>query len=44
MNLIFFGEKLLRTAVGQYLLHDHGERNHQGLDNEQIDSGQDRAA
>jgi hypothetical protein len=26
-------EKHLRRAIGEYLAHYHGERNHQGLDN-----------
>jgi hypothetical protein len=34
---IFFGEKMLRTAVGQFLKHYHGERNHRGLGNQLID-------
>jgi transposase InsO family protein len=36
-RMIFFGEKMLRTAVGQFLKHYHGERNHQGLDNKIIE-------
>ena len=36
-RMIFFGEKMLRTAVGQFLAHYHGERNHQGLGNRLID-------
>ena len=35
-KIIFFGENSLRTAVGQYLLHYHQERNHQGLENRLI--------
>ncbi len=35
-KLIFFGEGPLRNAVGQYLLHYHTERPHQGLENELI--------
>jgi hypothetical protein len=31
--MIFFGEHSLRTAVRAYLSHDHGDRNHQGLNN-----------
>jgi hypothetical protein len=31
--MIFFGEKPLRTAVSQFLVHYQGERNHQGLGN-----------
>ena len=27
------GEGHLRRAIGEYLVHYHGERNHQGLDN-----------
>ena len=37
--MIFFGEKMLRTAVGQFLDHFHTERNHQGLDNKIIEPG-----
>ena len=32
-HMIFFSEKSLRRAVGQYVEHFHHERNHQGLDN-----------
>lgn len=32
-RMIFFGEQSLPTAVREYLLHYHGERNHQGLGN-----------
>jgi len=32
-RLIFFGEKSLRRAVGEFLAHYHGERNHQGREN-----------
>lgn len=38
-RLIFFGEKSLRNAVKEFLIHFHGERNHQGLDNKLIDPG-----
>ena len=38
-RMIFFSEKMLRTAVGQFLDHYHGERNHQGLDSAIIDPG-----
>ena len=34
--MIFFGENSLRTAVQEYLIHYHTERNHQGLDNKII--------
>ena len=36
-RMVFFGEKMLRAAVGQFLKHYHGERNHQGLDNKIIE-------
>jgi len=36
---IFFGESMLRNAVRQYLVHDHRERDHQGLDNRLIEPG-----
>ena len=36
-RMIFFGEKMLRNAVRQYLEHYHSERNHQSLNNELID-------
>ena len=32
-RLIFFGERSLRHAIREYLVHSHGERNHQGLAN-----------
>jgi len=32
--MIFFGENSLRRAVFSFLIHYHGERNHQGLGNE----------
>ncbi len=37
-RLILFGEKSLRNAVSQFLLHYHTERPHQGLGNEPIES------
>ena len=37
--MIFFGEKSLRSAVNQFIEHYHEERNHQGLDNQIIDPG-----
>jgi putative transposase len=36
-RMIFFGENSLRRAVGEYLLHFHAERNHQGLGNRLIE-------
>jgi transposase InsO family protein len=35
-RMILFGEDSLRTAVREYLDHYHGERNHQGLNNQLI--------
>ena len=32
-KLILFGEKSLRRALFEYLVHFHTERNHQGKDN-----------
>ena len=38
-RMIFFGEHSLRKAVQEFLLHYHGERNHQGLGNKVIEPG-----
>ena len=38
-RLILFGEKALRNAVGEFLLHFHSERNHQWLRNQLIQPG-----
>ena len=35
-RLILFGETSLRTAVQNFVVHYHSERNHQGLDNRLI--------
>ena len=32
-RMIFFGRASLRHAIAQYMVHYHGERNHQGLGN-----------
>ena len=40
-KMIFFGEKMLRTAIRQFLAHYHAERNHQGLGNQLIDPGEE---
>jgi len=32
-KLILFGEKSLRHALREYVVHHHHERNHQGRDN-----------
>jgi putative transposase len=39
LRMIFFGEKMLLAAVSQFLDHDHGEGNHQGLGNKIIAPG-----
>ena len=36
-KMIFFGQRSLRNAVGQFLSYYHAERNHQGLGNELIE-------
>ena len=38
-RMIFLGETLLRKAVAQFLEHYHTERNHQSLDNQIIQPG-----
>ncbi len=38
-RMIFFGAKSLRRAVAAHPDHYHEERNHQGLDNQIIESG-----
>ena len=43
-RMIFFGEKSLRRAVTEFLRHYHAERNHQGLDNELIEPGDEVGA
>ena len=40
-RMIFFGEEMLRNAVRQFLVHYHGERNHQGLENQLIQPGKE---
>ena len=40
-SMIFFGERSLRNAVIEFLLHYHTERNHQGLENKIIDPGEE---
>ena len=40
-RLIFFGERMLRNAVVQFLEHYHGERNHQGLANRILVPGEE---
>jgi transposase InsO family protein len=36
-RMIPFGERDLRRTIAEFVEHYHGERNHQGLDNELID-------
>jgi putative transposase len=36
-RVIPFGDRHLRRAIAEFVAHYHGERNHQGLDNELID-------
>ncbi len=43
-TMIFFGEKSLCRAVTEYLQNYHSERNHQGLDNELIEPGEEVGA
>jgi putative transposase len=42
--MIFFGEDSLRNAVREFMVHYHGERNHQGLQNRLIAPMEDVAA
>ena len=34
--MIFFGESSLRKGIREFVLHYHGERNHQGIGNQLI--------
>jgi transposase InsO family protein len=40
-RMIFFGENMLRNAVGEYLEHYHHERNHQGFGNQIIEPAEE---
>jgi hypothetical protein len=40
-RMIFFVESSLRKATSAFLVHDHRERNHQGLDNRLIEGGEE---
>jgi transposase InsO family protein len=42
-RMIFFGEDALRRAVREFIVHYHGERNHQGLQNRLIAPMEDAA-
>ena len=35
--MIFPSEAALLRTIGEFVAHDHGKRNHQGLDNELIE-------
>ena len=39
-RMIFFGERSLRRACSSFLEHYHGERAHQGLGNERIETSE----
>jgi putative transposase len=40
--MIPLGERHFRRALADFVVHYHGERNHQGLGNELIDGGEVR--
>ncbi|WP_144995320.1 integrase core domain-containing protein [Polystyrenella longa] len=40
-KMIFFGQHSLERALREYVAHYHSERNHQGLDNQLIDPGEE---
>ncbi|WP_144996396.1 integrase core domain-containing protein [Polystyrenella longa] len=40
-KMIFFGQHSLERALKEYVAHYHSERNHQGLDNQLIDPGEE---
>ena len=40
-RMIFLGEKSLQHALTEFKAHYHSERNHQGLDNQLIDPGEE---
>jgi putative transposase len=33
-RMLFFGEDMLRSTIGEFVIHYHEERNHQALDNQ----------
>ena len=39
-RMILVGQASLRRAVAEFVVHYHGERNHQGLGNQLIEPGQ----
>jgi hypothetical protein len=42
--MILFGERHLRRTIAEFIAHYHGERNHQGIGNELIQSVRDLSA
>ncbi|QDU82486.1 Integrase core domain protein [Polystyrenella longa] len=40
-KMIFFGQHSLERALREYVAHYHSERNHQGLENQLIDPGEE---
>jgi hypothetical protein len=38
-RMIFFGENSLRKALAEFSAYSHGERNHQGDDNQVVEPG-----
>ena len=40
-RMIFFGEQSLRKAMHEFLVHYHGERNHQGMANRILEPGRE---
>ena len=40
-RMIFFGQHSLERALREYVMHYHHERNHQGLNNQLIEPGED---
>ncbi|WP_144995212.1 integrase core domain-containing protein [Polystyrenella longa] len=40
-KMVFFGQHSLERALREYVAHYHSERNHQGLDNQLIDPGEE---
>ena len=39
--MILFIETMLRNSIREFLLHYHGERNHQGLENRILTPGEE---
>jgi putative transposase len=43
-RIVPLGERHLRRTLREFVAHDHGERNHEGLANELIERPPERAA